>query len=223
MAQLPSELTRMPFNSLDVLRYMGRAGIERADADTLAEGAGMSERGIGKAIRGLATKGYLSIDNNYIYYLTDKGLQAVAEIMEYDAANPQAQTAQSASQAIQQQIVIVAPDPMGARQTTTLLFGLEGVPPVQDHSQLILRLSSTSGTLSPAEVTLDLLPNQAVEPAETYYNPSGTSKAVRIRVEAMQLVNMMDVHSAGGLFFDVALQPESGSPQAWYGNVTLQA
>lgn len=223
MAQLPTELTQLPYNALDVVRYMGRAGIDRADSATLAEGAGMSDRGIGRAIRGLVTKGYLNMDNSNVYFLTEKGLQAVNQVVEYDSANPSASQPQMAQQAVQQQLIAVSPSPIGARETSTLLFGMEGVAPVSDHSQLILRLSATSGSLSPAEVTLELYPNQPIEPAETYYNPSGSSKAVRIRVEAMQLVNMMDVHSAGGLFFDVELDLQRGERQAWYGSVLLQS
>ena len=83
--ELPPELARMLPGSLAVLRYIGDEEIEGADADTLAQGAAMTSRGVMKAIRALVTQGFMQMDANYVYYLTDKGSKAIEDLREYDA------------------------------------------------------------------------------------------------------------------------------------------
>lgn len=219
MEQLPPELMRLPLNALDVLRFIGQSGLEQAEADVLAEGSGMSSRAIGKAIRGLVTQGYLNMDESYVYHLTDKGRKSIKELIDYDAANPQ-NTGEAQNAVIQQPLVLVVTNPFSSQQTSNIQVGFERPLAIKDASQVVLRFSSTTGTISPSEVSIDLEPHQMPH-TETYYTPDGASKAVRIRVEAMQIVNMMDVHPAGGLFFDVAIDHKPGNLQAWYGTLEL--
>ena len=221
--ELPPELTRIPLSALDVLRYMGRSGVTQGDALALAEGTGMSERGIGKAIRGLITKGYLTADDSYVYSLTDKGFQAIDDIADYDAAQGDGSGASASAGLVEQNLVIVSPDALGMRQSATLQVGLAEKSMLQEPSQLILRLSSVGGNVSPTEVTLNLAPGQAVGAATAQVVPDGRYNAVRVQVEAIQMVDEAEIHPAGGIFFDVPVGRGSGNLRAWYGSLSLRS
>lgn len=221
--ELPPELTRILPGSLEVLRYMGQTGIDSTDMDALAEGMGMSDRAVQRAIRGLVTQGYLNMDNDYIYYLTEKGTKAVQALAAYDAAQPSQPHETNQQNVIHQQLAVVLPNPLGSQHTSALQVGIVGSPPISETSHLVLRFSASSGTVSPPEVTLELEAGASPAPAETFYTPIGQTGQVRFRVEAFQLVGVADVHPAGGMFFDVMLGESSGEMQAWYGSVELQA
>ena len=74
----------MPSVSLAVLRYFGENDIKEAGSDTLAKGADLNTRSLYKAIRNLVTRGYLEMDADRVYHLTDKGSSAVRELRFYD-------------------------------------------------------------------------------------------------------------------------------------------
>jgi DNA-binding MarR family transcriptional regulator len=221
--ELPPELTRIPPQSLDVLRYMGQNGVTQGDAETLAEGTGMSDRSIKRAIRGLITAGYLHMDDSYIYYLTEKGVKAVEDLAAYDSAQPQPVMDLDGAKLVSERLVAVLPNPLGARETATLQLGFFQMPQVTVPTQVVLRLSASNGTISPPEITLDVQPNQKVEPGETYYTPTGQLGQIRIRIEALQITDMAEVHQAGGMFIDLEIAPAGGLPKAWHGLIELQS
>jgi hypothetical protein len=219
--ELPPELMRIPSSSLDVLRYMGRASVSASSAEGLAQGTGMSERGIGKAIRGLVTQGYLTMDASYVYFLTDKGSKAIQDIAAYDDSNPSDVGQVSSDSLIQQDLIVVTPGVLGAQETSTLQIGLNQLPYLKAEIDLVLRFSASEGNISPAEVNLHISPDQPPQPQETYYNPIGKTGMVRFRVEALQLTDMTEVHPAGGMFMDVQIAASSTGLQAWYGQIDL--
>jgi Mn-dependent DtxR family transcriptional regulator len=57
-----------------------------ASSDTIIDELDLSERRFSKAIRRLVTKGYLQMDGDQTYRLTDQGQSAVEELQEYDDA-----------------------------------------------------------------------------------------------------------------------------------------
>lgn len=215
---LSPDLTRLLPSSLDVLRYMGQQSIESASADALAEGAGMSERRIGKAIRALVTRGYLNMDENYVYFLSNKGISAIQELAEHDALESASTNTQQTA-TIQSQLVAVVPAalPQGGGNVQ---IGFSDAPPVS--TQLILRLSALGAQTNPAELTFSLNPGQSAPPVNVTITPSGEYKATRIRIEAIQMLGETDVHPAGGMFFDIPVGDTGGNPMAWYGSVELQ-
>lgn len=221
--ELPVELTRLPFESLELLRYMGRHEIEAADAEALAEGTSKSERGIRKAIRGLVTAGYLNMDSDYVYFLTEKGTKATQDIAAYDAANPDKGDKSGATNTLQESLIAVTHDPLGWQAGTAIQFGLENAPTLDEESQLVLRLTSSNGSFAPQEITLNLKPHELPEPVSVVFTPPPAPAQVRVRVEALQLMNMADVHPAGGMFFDLAIGTAPGQVKAWYGEISLQA
>lgn len=221
MQQLPPELTRIPTTALDVLRFLGHSQLEAADKDTIAEGTGLSDIGVGKAIRGLVTKGYLNMDN-YVYFLSEKGRQAVKDVLAYDAAHGHRTTSATQVQTLHADLVAVAPESLEAQKPTSLRVGLSNVSGVQNTVQLMLRFSSLGGTLSRGDATLNLEPGQPSAPIRLEITPDGKYDAVRVRVEGIQLLDMDEVHPAGGIFFDIPVSQASNTMQAWYGTLHLQ-
>ncbi len=220
---LPPELTRVLPASLDVLRYMGQSQLESADAETLAEGTRLSERGILKAIRGLVTGGYLTADQNYIYYLTRKGHQAIGDLAAYDAERAAQGGQSSRAQFAQAELVAVAPAAFDAQKPNMLQVGFGNMSGLQGAAQVILRFSSVGGAVNKQEVTFTLQPTQAASPVALEVTPDSQHQAVRVRVEGIQLLDSDDVHPAGGMFFDIPVGTGGGHLQAWYGTLTLQA
>jgi hypothetical protein len=217
--ELPPELTRIPMNSLDVLRYMGQHNVEAADADMLAEGTGMSERGIGKAIRGLVTKGYLNMDSNYVYYLTDKGQQAILDLAEYDAEQAASGGEEQPEKVVEASVIAVVSGSLKTGQPNQIQVGVNGSAHVREETQLVIRLNVVGGSATPPEVTLLLTPGQAPAPANITLQPGGDS--MRVRIEGVQLIGMADVHPAGGMFFDLNVSDQD-TPKAWHGRLALK-
>lgn len=77
---LPFYLRILPSEALEVLAYYRRRGSNLAYADVMITATGLSERGFGKAIRRLVTKGYLVLDGDQRYRLTEHGQRAVDDL-----------------------------------------------------------------------------------------------------------------------------------------------
>jgi predicted transcriptional regulator len=224
--ELPPELARMLPGSLAVLRYIGSEDIEGADSDTLAEGAGMSSRGVMKAIRALVTQGFLQMDANYVYYVTEKGNKAIVDLREFDATQPADANQPPPSDdgdEVESELIAVLPDPLPTQETTSLQIGLADAPAVSNPSQLVLRLSATMGNISPQEIQLELGPGRAAPSAEAFFQPTGQVGQIRFRIEALQVLSLDEVHPAGGMFVDARLGQAQGDLQAWYGTLSLKS
>lgn len=77
---LPFYLRILPSEALEVLAYYRRRNNNLAYADAMMTATGLSERGFGKAIRRLVTKGYLVLDGDQRYRLTEHGQRAVDDL-----------------------------------------------------------------------------------------------------------------------------------------------
>ncbi|KAB2903897.1 MAG: hypothetical protein F9K27_10660 [Anaerolineae bacterium] len=221
MQQLPPELTRIPLTALDVLRFLGRSQTDGVDKDTLAQGTGLSDIGVGKAIRGLVTKGYLNMDN-YVYFLTEKGRQAINDVLAYDAAHQQGGSQERQHHGLQADLVAVAPQSLGTRKPGRIQIGLDKLSGVQEAVQLLLRFSSIGGSLNRGDATLTIEPGRVPAPISVDVTPDGSYNAVRVRVEGLQMLDMDEVHPAGGIFFDIPVSQASTNVQAWCGTLHLQ-
>src|SRR5690242_4154340 len=85
---LPFHLKALPPEALDVLRYFGKLNDPVAHAMKITDEVGLSDRTFGKVIRRLVTKGYLQMDGDQAYRLSESGMDAVDELAEYDADFP---------------------------------------------------------------------------------------------------------------------------------------
>src|SRR5215470_5353846 len=86
--ELPFHLRALPSEALDVLRFYNASNLSIAHADEIMDGVGLSERLFGKIIRRLVTKGYLHMDGDQAYRLSDHGQEAVDTLAEFDAVSP---------------------------------------------------------------------------------------------------------------------------------------
>src|SRR5579885_3514450 len=81
---LPFNLQKLPPEALDTLRYMGKTA-RPVQPEEIEEGASLSYRLVGKAIRRLINGDYIQIDiSNGSYHLTTDGEEAVKQLVAYD-------------------------------------------------------------------------------------------------------------------------------------------
>src|SRR5437016_2736496 len=106
--ELPFHLKALPPEALDVLRYFGNIDMPIAHAEDITEGVGLTDRTFGKVIRRLVTKGYLQMDGDQAYRLSDQGHKAVEDIAEYDASGPVVKTKREVvTESIPRHLVVV--------------------------------------------------------------------------------------------------------------------
>jgi len=219
--ELPTELNRLLAGSLEVLRYMAHEAITAAEIENLVDGMGRSDRGIRKAMRELINKGYFNMDAAGTYFLTDKGALAAEQILAYDEIHG-GETAAPEIHIVQHELVAVTPQSIG-EQSVQLQFGFQDTPPIYNNTQIVIRLSSSSGVFSPSQLTLDVHPGQASPPVVTTFTPREPGAMVRFRVEAVQMLGLTDAVPVGGMYFDVPMSGAAAGLQAWYGSLSLQA
>lgn len=206
---LPFELTTMPEQALDILRYMGRIQVDNIHADELMNGLGMSERSFSKGIKRLVTKSYMAMDEARYYRVTQKGYQAIEDIAAYDATAPAQTTKHYATLAYDLCAVISLPSAL--HQPSRWMLGLEPDPmemeTLGEPTPILLRVSANGGEVSPAELTLTLSPEAPAQFAELQL--TAYQIPVRLRVEVFQLMEMDEPYVSGGMYFDVETNPSS--------------
>lgn len=228
MAEIPFELKKLPPATLDVLRYFAVNGNEPADDLTIMDGADLTERSFSKAIKRLITKHFADMDGMRNYTLTDKGVQLMNELIEYDQATggaPQkpasSQPAPPKADPIQARLSVVLSEPFIADQPSTVHIGLDqGLSSGQ--TEVMVRLSAVNGTLDKTDATLAV----AQGACYTSFNlTAGTFKQVRLRLEALQADTFSgDLHVAGGMYVDVDVtfnENEAGQLAAFGTDVTV--
>lgn len=199
--------------ALDIIRYFGAHEGLTADADEIQESVGLSDRSFGKAIKRLVTKGYIQMDGNRIYRLTEQGQRAVEELREYDAATPAGERSASStaeSEQLMRRLVMALPRRVTAGQPTHVLVGVNPATYGETLDQpvdMLLRLSVINGDLNTsADVSLELA-NDAVQSA--YQVTPGAYTQMRLRLEAFQMDPYSgDITSTGGMYVDVDVTAE---------------
>lgn len=209
--ELPFHLKALPPEALDVLRYFGNIDMPIAHAEDITEGVGLSDRTFGKVIRRLVTKGYLQMDGDQAYRLSDQGQKAVEELGEYDAAGPVVKTKREvATQQISRHLVVVAPDALVADKTAQIHVGFlaSDGDELDEPADVVARVSLINGEPSrPQEVAFQLVNGEDHKPLTV---TPGRFKCLRIRVNLFQLgPNPDDIAVAGGLYVDVDVLPQA--------------
>jgi DNA-binding MarR family transcriptional regulator len=208
--------------ALDILRYIGHADNLSADKDELCDALGLSERGFSKAIRRLVTKGYLQMDGDMAYRLTEQGQRAVEELAAYDAATGQETvTADDTVTETQRRMIIALPSTLVADSPVRIALGFheaQGDAAFDESpADVVIRLSVVNGQPASEDMIFQLgeLPTQqTLEITPDYYSQ------VRLRMEAFQLgSNPGDIFVAGGMYIDVPVTnaPEGQQPTVAYG------
>lgn len=218
--ELPYHLKTLPPDALDVLRYLGTLEDWRAYKDEICEQVGLTDRGFGKVIRRLVTKGYTVMDGNQVYRLTAQGQDSVEELMAYDAAYPLGEpTANTAAERLARRLVLVIPSIVVSGAPTTAYLGFHPAPDFDLQSDVVTRLTVVNGGPdTPQEAVFDLDDGAAQYAFEI---TPGQYNRLRLRVEVYQLgPNPDDINVAGGMYVDVDVtaNPDNGrAPLVAYG------
>ncbi len=224
--ELPYHLKTLLPDALDVIRYLGTLDNFRAYKDDICENVGLTDRGFGKVIRRLVTKGYTVMDGNQVYRLTEQGQDSAQELAAYDAVYPDGNEGDlRITEHVARRLVLVLPSLVVAEQPTRAYLGFHPLPDFDQTSDVVARLSAVYGTLDSAQEAhfeLDDSPaHQAIQLTPGRYD------RMRIRVEVYQLgPNPDDIAVAGGMYVDIDVtdDPDHGSaPLLAYGaDVTLE-
>jgi DNA-binding MarR family transcriptional regulator len=215
-------------SALDIIRFLGELEAP-ADVDEICEGLDISERRFSKAIRRLVTKGYVAMDGDMIYRLTDQGHEAVENLAAYDEANPDAARGQSSSEgsSITRRLLIALPRELTAEQVTTIVVGLDGADEenqvLQNSADMVVRLSVINGEPSRPQEEIVELGNQPVK--KVFSIIPGAFDQVRVRVQVFQLgPNPDDINVAGGLYVDadVTRSGDTGGFIAYGADINVQ-
>lgn len=215
---LPYHLKTLPANALDVIRFLGQCEGGTADKVTIQEAADLSEIGFGKVIRRLVTKGYVVMDGNQIYRLTDTGHNSVEELAAYDAAGGDDEPDDDDEALVQRRLVLVVPRQMAAGVPTPAVVGLSAGAAFDSLAHLIVRLSVING--EPAQPEDLSFPVGAGHVSQTVEITPGRYTRVRVRLEGYQLGdNPGDIHVCGGMYVDLDVIPgdQPAEPLVAYG------
>jgi hypothetical protein len=224
---LPFHLKALPPEALDVLRYFGTLNDPVAHAMLITDEVGLSDRTFGKVIRRLVTKGYLQMDGEQAYRLSESGQDAVDELLEFDAEFPAEKSARKApvEEKVSRKMVLVIPQTLKSGAATTFHIGFNPAANGQnldDTAEVVIRVSLVNAEPTrPQEATLNVQ-NEAVHKSFTL--TPGTLDKARVKVQAFQLgPNPDDIAVAGGLYVDLNVADDTASAPmaAFAADITL--
>lgn len=201
--ELPYHLKTLPDDALDVIRFLGTLDDATANVDDICENVGLSDRGFGKMIRRLVTKGYVVMDGSQIYRLTEQGHEAAEDLAMYDAnATDDDDGGAEDTELIPRRLVLVLPRTLVADEPTRVFVGFDAQPAMSEAADIVVRLSVVHGEpKTPQEQSFELM-NHAAHQA--FWVTPGRFTQTRIRVQVFQLgPNPDDISISGGLYVDV--------------------
>ena len=206
---LPYHLKTLPPDALDVIRYFGAIDHATASVDDICDNVGLTERGFGKVIRRLVTKGYVVMDGNQIYRLTEQGKDAVEELTAYDEASPAKPKAdEDSAEHIQRHMVLVVPRRFVAEERIMVFLGFNADSVADQSAELVTRLSVVHGEPAAPQEASFQLDSQARH--EAFWVTPGRYTRTRIRVQVYQLgPNPDDISVSGGMYVDVAVTADA--------------
>lgn len=222
MMDLPSHLRALPPSAVDVIRYLNKLDMKMAGVEDICEEVGLSERGFGKAIRSLVTKGYVVMDGDQIYRLTDQGSDVAEEIDLYfgDEAILEDMTE---NETFTRRLVLVMPGVLVANQAARVIVGFHPLAEQKTTAEVVVRVSVINGEPeNPQEAIFDLT---GAASWQDFLITPGAYSQVRVKAEAYQLgANPGDAAAAGGLYIDadVIARGEAGALAAYGADITIE-
>lgn len=221
---LPSHLRALPPSAVEVITYLNKHDMHMAGVDDICDAVGLSERGFGKAIRSLVTKGYVVMDGDQIYRLTDQGGAVAEEIAEYFGDDEAEEDAEARVEQFTRRMVLVMPRRLVAKQPTPVIVGFHPLAQPASLPVVVARLSMINGEpTTPQEAAFELTDEAAQQ--DFLITPDAYAQA-RVRVEVFQLgENPDDVVVAGGLYVDVEVSAdgEPGERVAYGADITFES
>jgi DNA-binding MarR family transcriptional regulator len=227
--------------ALDIIRFFGTIDSPTADADEICENLDLSERRFSKAIRRLVTKGYVLMDGDMVYRLTEQGQRAVEELGDYDTSGGEsdegselAETSEMIDESepaiavrVMRRLVLVVPGTLVTGQPANVILGFNPASPdapMPAPVELVARFSVINGEPEAAEELLFSLSDDHVQ--QVVRVVPDRYDQVRIRVEVFQLgEDLGAVEPAGGMYVDVPVraQGENDEPVAYGTDITIIA
>lgn len=205
--ELPFHLRALPPEALDVLRFFGSLDEPVAHAVYIMDGAGLSERIFGKAVRRLVTKGYLQMDGDQVYRLTELGSNAAEELAVYGEFEPDEMPGEPEPAVVRRQarrrLVLALPRALVAGAPSAVYVGFHSAArDAAFPAELVVRLSVVNGEPSrPRELSFNLADAAA---CQTFDITPGAYSQVRLRLQVYQLgPNPDDTAMSGGMYVDV--------------------
>lgn len=215
--------------ALDIIRYLGQTDAHTVNSDEFCTELDLSERTFSKAIRRLVTKGYVVMDGDMEYRLTEQGQDAVEELLEYDmaagagptfigdSAKPDADAAVSAyaasPQVVRRRLVMAVPAQAVVGQNHRVLVGFHDAAPdaqADDVAQVVARVSVLNGDPQRPEDLIYVLGNEHAH-EEVQVKPHPFTE-FRIKVEVFQLGDDPgDISQVGGMYVDVPVVSGGGN------------
>lgn len=209
--ELPYHLKALPSEALDVLRYFSQRDEPAAQALVISDEVGLSDRTFGKVIRRLVTKGYLQMDGEQAYRLTERGRGAVEDLIAYEKAAPPGRREYQAvlDEVVTRHLTLVTPRPLHAGMPTDVFIGISPARKMEELDRpldVVVRLTLLNAQPArPQEISF-VLGSAAAQ--QSFKVTAGLYEKVRFRAQVYQLgPNPDDVNVAGGLYVDVDVTP----------------
>jgi hypothetical protein len=204
---MPHHLRTLPPEALDILRYFHTLKAPSAHAEQIIEGAGLSDRGFGKAIRRLVTKNYLVMDGEQVYRLSDNGKRVVAELNNYDENAPEEEETPEPTEPrlVTRHLVLVTPRVLQVGQPSNVFVGFDDADDdevVTAPLEIMLRLSVVHGEPDETKETSLIVENRAAH--QVFEVTAGQFTELRIRVVVCQLQDgEAEQENCNGLYADL--------------------
>ncbi|GAB4414147.1 MAG: hypothetical protein Kow00106_09140 [Anaerolineae bacterium] len=208
---IPSDLDRLPPQAVAVLRYLATRGNAEVSIAEIMGGAGLSNVGVGKGIRPLVTRRYVTMTQPGHYVLTPAGREVARGLLETEQAvgepSAQAQTKTQRSERVHvRRLSAFAPCELSLDTPSSLQVGFDppdqGQPPLPGPWRLVLRLRADGCEVSPESCPLDLQPRGVSGPVRFRVIPQAAGKQ-RFRLEVLDVGTGGNSRLLGGMYFDL--------------------
>ncbi|MBO9309671.1 MAG: hypothetical protein J7551_07810 [Chloroflexi bacterium] len=216
--ELPFTFQRLPPEALEVLRFLYNRQAAAASAE-IEQGAQLSRRLVGRAIRRLVNLRLIQLNHNK-YELTSDGQLVAHQLAEYDAAIAAKGSGDAEPPRVPRRLTVVMPRVLPANAPTDLFVGVNpptaNTPLLPHPAHITLRASALGGTLSSAEFSLVVPVDKAAVPVKLSLTPNQAGRAVRVRIDAFQAMDadLLRFEPLGGMYFDMRVAMDSNHDSA---------
>jgi len=191
--------------AFEIIQYLGETS-NPADEYQICDDLDMSERRFGKAIKRLVTRGFVQMNGDREYFLTQTGEGAADELDEYFEGGGRRKKVDDNK--ITRRLLVALPRELGAGQTSDMYIGFEadGNASLSNAADIVLRVSANNALLGGSDDEMLKLSNESLK--QTLQLTPEMFTQVRVKVQVFQLApNGEDITMCGGLYVDVNVAP----------------